>query len=418
MSDQRNIVILGASASGLSAAHYILRHTLPALKAKQDAKYHVYLVNPTKEWFFRIASPRIAASTDLLPIDKALFDIENAFKQYSSSDFTFIQASVTHLNPTARTVTYKKNEYLEEEELAYHALVVATGSRTHDPAFSMHNDTASLLNTIKTRNAQIKAAKSIIIVGGGPTGVEHAGEVGELLNGKPGWFHTPPPKTNITLITADSKLLPLLRPSIGKIAEGKLKKLGVDVIYNTRVANVSTKSNKTTVTLAKGDKLETDLYIPAHGVLPNTSYIPDELLNDTGYLKTNSSTLRVDEAGPRVYALGDVASYSRNIVLDIYDAAPVLAINLQRDLLSFDPKNPAAKPKGKDKQYQPLTKETQFVPIGTGGGVGAMFGWRAPSWFVWFLKGRDYLLGMATTPLITGDKFKKAFPWTTEEATI
>jgi NADH dehydrogenase FAD-containing subunit len=418
MSDQRNIVILGGSSSGLSAAHYILRHTLPALKAKHSAKYHVYLVNPTKEWYFRIASPRIAASTSLLPVEKALFDIEAAFKQYSSNDFTFVQATATGLNPTTRTVTYKKNQYLEEEELSYHALVVATGTRTHDPTFSMHTDTPALLDAIKTRNTEIKAAKSIIIVGGGPTGVEHAGEVGELLNGKPGWFSTPPPKTNITLITADPKLLPVLRPAIAKIAENKLKKLGVDVIYNTRVANVTTKDNKTTVTLAKGEKLEADLYIPAHGVLPNTSYIPDELLNDKGYLKTNASTLRVDEAGPRVYALGDVASYSRNFVLDIYDAAPVLAINLERDLLSFDPKNPTAKPKGSDRVYTPNTKEMQFVPIGTGGGVGAILGWKAPSWFVWLLKGRDFMVGLATGPLVTGDKFKKAYTWKPEEAVV
>lgn len=43
----RNIVILGASFGGLSAAHYLARHTLPKLKEAKDAKYAVHVVDPS-----------------------------------------------------------------------------------------------------------------------------------------------------------------------------------------------------------------------------------------------------------------------------------------------------------------------------------------------------------------------------------
>ena len=68
-------------------------------------------------------------------------------------------------------------------------------------AFSMSADARSTLDAISSTNDQIKAAKKIVIVGGGPTGVEFAGEVAEHRNGKPGWFSKVQPNVNVTLIT-------------------------------------------------------------------------------------------------------------------------------------------------------------------------------------------------------------------------
>ncbi|KAF2477431.1 FAD/NAD(P)-binding domain-containing protein [Lindgomyces ingoldianus] len=417
MSERRNIVILGASFSGLLSAHYTLKHILPALKAKKDARYHVYVISPSSDFYFRIASPRTGASTALLPAEKIFFDIHKAFKPYPAEDLTFIQAAATGLNITSRSVSYKRSDYLGDETLNYHALIVATGTRTHDPVYSQHTDSAATINAIKSMNAKVSSAKDIIITGGGPTGVESAGELGELLNGKPGWFSTPPRKVNITLITAANQLLPTLRPALGKKAEDKLKKLGVDVLYNTRVAAVSPSSNnRTAVTLTKGDRLEADLYIPAHGVLPNTSFLPSSLLTTSGYLKTNASTLRVDDAGARVYAIGDVSSYSRNNILDIYDALPILGINLKRDLLAYNPQYPNEKAPGKDRLYKPNTSEMMIVPIGSAGGVGVIFGWKVPNWFVWLLKSRDFMVGMGPPGVVGGGKVAKEYAWTKEEA--
>ena len=145
-------------------------------------------------------------------------------------------------------------------------------------------------------------------------------------------------------------------------------------------------------------------------------HIP-HLLNERGYLATNASTLRVDAAGPRVYGFGDVASYSRNNMWDIMGALPVLAVNLKRDLLSFNPANAGGKPKGIDREYKPDTKESMLVPIGSGGGVGAMMGWRMPSFFVGMLKGKDFMLGMSGVPTLNGSRIKEV-KWTAQEAAI
>ena len=220
------------------------------------------------------------------------------------------------------------------------------------------------------------------------------------------------------MITADQKLLPGLRPAIAEAAERKLNALGVKIVYNTRVTDSSlNKDGQTVVVLGNGNKLEADLFVPAYGVRPNSSWLPKELLNDRGFLVTNESTLRVDAAGPRVYGFGDVASYSRNIVWDIMGGMPALGVNLKRDLLSFNPANAYEKPKGKDREFKLETKESMIVPIGSGGGVGAIMGWKLPSFVVWLLKGRDFMLGMSGLATLNGDRVKEV-KWTAEEAAI
>ncbi|KAJ4325363.1 hypothetical protein N0V94_000705 [Neodidymelliopsis sp. IMI 364377] len=419
MAEQRNIVVLGASAAGLPATHYIMKHILPALrKSKPDAKYHVYLINPSSDWWFRIASPRVAASTTRMATEKILFDVRPGLKQYSQDDITFIEGTATGLSESTRAVTYRRSQATAEETLPYHALIVATGSRTYHEAFSMSADTQTTLNSIKYTNQKVSTAKDIVIVGGGPTAIEFAGEVAEHRNGKPGWFGKSSRKANITLITASDKLLPALRPAIAKAAEAKLKALGVEVVYNQRVVDVQTSGDHTILTLGKGDKIEADLYVPAHGVEPNSSCLPSHLLDEKKYLKVNESTLRVDLAGPRVYSVGDVASYSRNSSVDIMNSLPVLFVNLKRDLLAYNAMMPDAKPKGKDRLYVRMDKEMQLVPIGSGGGVGAVMGWKVPSWFVWMLKGRDFMVGMSAVPLASGESMKKEIVWTSEEAAI
>jgi NADH dehydrogenase FAD-containing subunit len=399
MTEQRNIVILGASAAGLQSSHYLMKHILPSLKQhKKEAKYHVYLINPSTTWWFRPASPRAAASTTRLSAEKLVLDIRPGLAQYSKDDITFIEGTATSLDDAARQVTFVRAGSAKEEALPYHALIVATGSSTYHNAFSMNGDAQTTLDSIKLTNEKVRTAKDIVIVGGGPTAVEFAGEVAEFRNGKPGWFSSVSKKTNITLITSASQLLPVLSPSLAKAAETKLAAMGVEVRYNTRVVDTSASGERTKIHLAKGESLEADLYVPAHGVSPNTSFVPGHLLDEKKYLRTNPKTLRVDDAGPRVYALGDVGSYSRN------------------DLLAYDTAQPDAKPKGKDREYLRDERAVQLVPLGTSGGVGAIMGWKVPSFAVWLIKGRDYMLGMENNT--SGEAVKKEIVWTKEEAVV
>ncbi|PVH98398.1 FAD/NAD(P)-binding domain-containing protein [Periconia macrospinosa] len=414
MPDQRNIVILGSSFAGIQSAQYIIKYILPSLNAKSGVKHHLYVISPSPEFYYMPAAPRTSVSVSRLPVDKLFISLDAIFDKFPKGDFTFIQASASGLDTGSRTVLYRRGDKAAEEKLAYHALIIATGTNTHHPAFSSQ-DSEITKDAIKDMNSQVSSAKNIVVVGGGATGVETAAELGEHLNGKPGWFSTPPRKVNITLITASNQLIPQLRPAIGKSAEATLKNLGVEVRYNTRVTDTRQgDKGQTTLTLSKGEKIETDLYLPLHGVFPNSSYLPKELLNSSGYVVTNSATLRVDAAGPRVYALGDISSVSRNKIADLNDMLPVLHTNLKRDLYAFNPSNPFAPAPGKDREFKLMQKEMLGVTLGTSSGVGAVAGWRIPGFIISFLKGRDMMVGMVASALVDGSRLKES-PWKGEE---
>lgn len=390
MAETKNIVFLGASYAGLGASHYLLKHVYNQLPTDPKVQYKAILVDASSKFFMRTVSPRAVMLPEQAPAEKILVDIEPGFKQYGDK-VSFVHAKATAWDERTRTVTLESGAG-QQQTLSYWALILATGSRTQLAIYSLqgstHEETAEKLRSV---NAEIRSAKSIVISGGGPASVETAGEIGEALNGAAGWFSSRPanPKVKVTVVTSSSELLPMLRQSLSNQAETYLHRVGVDVRYNTKIYSAETHDGKTTVMLHDGEEIGTDLYIPATGVEPLSAYVPPHLKDSKGYVVQNNSTLRVDAAGPRVYAVGDVGTYSDNGIFAILNSVPVLGANLKRDLLAMHA-DPAGKPQGEDRLYTQATKEMQIVPVGPSKGVGAIFGWRVPSIFVWLIKGRDY----------------------------
>lgn len=137
---------------------------------------------------------------------------------------------------------------------------------------------------------------------------------------------------------------------------------------------------------------------------PNTGFIDASLLIPDGRVETNPSTLRVDKAGPLVYAIGDASSAARPAVHLILEAIPVFCANIKRDLLLDSGIKKSTV--GKERVFKEDKREMQMVPIGRSKGVGAAMGYWVPSWFVWALKGRDYWL-WTTGGLWSGKQWAK-----------
>jgi NADH dehydrogenase FAD-containing subunit len=202
--------------------------------------------------------------------DKVFLDIEPGYRQYGASA-TLIQGKAVNWDEKAQTVSIEKSDGTVES-LSYWALILATGTRASSPLFSLQGTAhTDVLNAQDALHKRIESAREIIIAGGGPSGVETAGELGEYLNGAAGWFSSRPsnPKAKITLITGSSKLLPRLRLSISDQAEIYLHRVGVDVQYNTKIVSSEELSDgKTRVMLHDGEELEPDIFISAIGVKP------------------------------------------------------------------------------------------------------------------------------------------------------
>ena len=406
-SDIKNIVILGGSYAGVSTAHYLLKHVLPKLPNK--GAYKVILVSTSDQAMCRPACPRAMISDDMLPQEKLFVSIVKAFEQYPQGTFHFIKGTATELDHTTRDVSLSLPDGTTQK-INFYALVIATGASTPSPLLGLNRDVEHLRSSWTAFRQALPSAKKIVLVGGGPTGIETAGELGEYLNGRAGWFRSKlvRPKVDITVVTAAIRILRILRPSLAEQAETYLAKVGVTVLKNARVTAVEPQdagteevASKAMIVLQSGRKLDADLYIPAAGTMPNTSFVKKTLLMSDGRVDTNPSTLRVDKAGPRIYAIGDAASYARPGVHLILSAVPVLCTNIEHDLLQV-----VGKPSGEDRLYQEDKRETQMVPIGKSKGVGAAMGYKMPSFLVWLIKGRDYWL-WTTGNLWSGKQWAK-----------
>ena len=117
-----------------------------------------------------------------------------------------------------------------------------------------------------------------------------------------------------------------------------------------------------------------DVYIDATGPTPNSAWLPKPWLTEKGQVQTELTTLRTPTSG--VYAIGDVASYSKMVLFDVNDAVRPLCSSIQQDL---SPESAQVK----QIPYKQMQKEMQVVPVGPKGGVGAVMGYKVPSWFVW-----------------------------------
>ncbi|KAK9415187.1 putative FAD/NAD(P)-binding domain-containing protein [Seiridium unicorne] len=408
-SPKKNIVILGGSYGGMSVAHYVLKHVIP--KLPEHDTYQVILVSIGTEAMCRPACPRAMISDDFFPQEKLFVNIPKQFEQYPKGRFRFVQGTASHLDQTNRMVSVKLAKSETIETFDFHALVIATGASTPSPLIGSNGDQELLKSSWKQFRDALPTAKHIVIAGGGPTGVEAAGELGEHLNGR-AWFFSKKledPAVKITLLTSGSKLLPVLRPAIAQKAEKLLAQVGVTVVKNAPVQDVTPSATgkdgiagPVTVNLKDGRSIDTDLYIPAFGTTPNTSFVDKALLASDGRVDTNTATLRVDKAGPRIYAIGDASTYARAAVHHILNAIPVLGANIKRDLLLEAGQDVV----GVDREFKEEKREMQMVPIGKSKGVGAVFGWQLPSFMVWLIKGRDYFL-WTTGPLWSGTHWAK-----------
>ena len=441
-------------------AHHFLDHTINRLRITKAApNYRLVVISPSTHLYWNIGAPRALVKPGLIKhddlvrilLDQHIFGngansqqfipIEPGFHRHRGHNFSIIQGEAIALDLSARTVTLeligstaqKRASQINKrpskliaqptatqtpkiQTIGYHALIMATGSSAHSDLFSLHGPHLSTVGALNAFHDRVAAAKSIIVCGGGCSGVETAGQLATFLNYSSHWpikKRVKRPK-KIILISGSDRCLPAHQPKVGMKAEKMLKKLAVEIRHGVRVIAAKEGfdlTGQTKVELNDDTSLIADLYVACTGVVPNSSFVPVELKDSEGYIRTNPPTMRVDEAiaGPRIYAIGDCASYSQNYILDVYAAVPVLMHNLLNDLLAHE--YHLASPYGgnkdkidelEDQVYQQRSVDLQLCPISRFGGVGILMNYLLPKLMVWGLKGHDYRINKANRVVVDG----------------
>ena len=170
-----NIVVVGGSFSGLGVSHVLLRHTIPTLESNNAGKtYKVTLISTTDQFFYKIGAPRTVASPDLIPVSKLLVPIAEGFKDYAADHFEHVIGTATGVNEGKKIVSVKRGDG-STGEVKYDSIVCATGSTYKSPLWTLQNDVEESIAEFKRFHEKIPKAKSILVAGGGPAGVETAG---------------------------------------------------------------------------------------------------------------------------------------------------------------------------------------------------------------------------------------------------
>jgi NADH dehydrogenase len=143
---------------------------------------------------------------------------------------------------------------------------------------------------------------SVTVIGGGPTGVEMAGAMAELIRGPLTSDQAKVAKNiNVRLIEAGPRLLPSFAPSLSERTKKDLEKLGVKVMVNTAVKELSAKK----ITLADNSTVDSVITIWAAGVKGADAMVNLNLPVEANRVAVET-TMQVKNH-PNIWALGDIA---------------------------------------------------------------------------------------------------------------
>jgi NADH dehydrogenase len=312
------IVIVGGGAGGLELATRLGK----TLGKKGTASVVLVDANLTHIWkplLHEVAAGSLNSYEDEL----------NYVAQAKWNNFTFQLGRMTGLDRDARqihlsaTLDEDGNELVPERSLDYDSLVIAVGSTTNDFGTKGAAEHCLFLDTRKQAerfhqqllNRYLRAHASqtdvveeinVAIVGAGATGVELAAELHNAAQelAAYGLGQIKPENLRITVIEAGPRVLPALPERIGGPVHKTLEKLGVTVLTNSAVSEVTADALIT----ASGQVIPATLKVWAAGIRAPA------FLQDIAGLETNRinqlqvrptlQTTRDDN----IFAFGDCAS--------------------------------------------------------------------------------------------------------------
>jgi NADH:quinone reductase (non-electrogenic) len=297
------VLVLGGGFAGIGAAQKLKKSDVDVvLVDKHD--YHTF-----QPLLYQVA-------TGLLEQPAVGHPIRDLF--HKQDNVRIHQDSVTEIDLDARRVTFD-----ELEPLSYDYLVLGLGAEVNffgvegaaDHAFPLY----TLADAVRLKQHVLRTweeadrkpaliedgALNIVVVGGGPTGVETAGALAELYNGvfRKDYPDVAPDRATITLVEAGPQIFPMFKEDIRTYTEDALTKRGVDVQTGEVVESITPQR----VTLKSGTVL------PAHTLVWGAGLQGNALVQSLGLELERGNRIGVDEelripSHPEVYAVGDVAA--------------------------------------------------------------------------------------------------------------
>lgn len=301
-SSDMKLVIIGGGFGGLQLARKL--NNRPGFDITVVDRFNYHQFQPL---FYQVATAGLDASNISFPLRKVFQNSKNVHIRL---------ATVEEIVPDENKIV------TDSSEIEYDVLVVATGAGTNffgnrrlvENAFPMKSTTEALQirhrllqnfeDALVTPNAaERRKLLTIVIVGGGPTGVELSGAIAEMKNYvlQKDFPELDFSEMNIYLLEGSSHTLENMGDRSSEQSLTYLQKLGVTVLLNTKLVDY----DGDTITLANGDSIQSSMVIWAAGIKGNVPKgIKPEMVVRGNRIKVDRHNLM--EGQQNIYAIGDV----------------------------------------------------------------------------------------------------------------
>jgi NADH dehydrogenase len=309
-----HVVVVGGGFGGIEAVKRLAR-----------APVDVTLVDRRNFHLFQPLTYQVA--TGALSQGEVAHSLRALF--HRSENVRVMLADVTGFDLDAREVRLDSVGVRTPDTLGYDSLIVAGGSTYsyfgHDEWSGIAPEVKSLESALETRSRILiafekaeleldpearRAELTFVVVGAGPTGVEMAGQIGEMARYtlRRDFRAIDPRQARIVLVEAGERVLSSFPPSLSAKAERALAQLGVTTMLRSTVVGVDPDG----VTLQHEDNSE---YLPASTVIwaagVRASALAGQLARAVGAEPDPAGRVTVEsdltlQGHPEVIALGDM----------------------------------------------------------------------------------------------------------------
>ncbi|KAF8908116.1 NDE2, mitochondrial external NADH dehydrogenase [Gymnopilus junonius] len=247
--EKKTVVVLGSGWGATSL-----------LKTLDTSDYNVVVISPKNFFLFTPLLPSVAVGT---LSSRSIIQPTRYITRHKARQVSVVEAEATDVDPINKTVTFKDNSGIRGSvsatTISYDYLVYAVGAEVQTFNIPGVQERACFMKELADAERlksefmdcvetaafpgqdpkEIDRLLHMVVVGGGPTGIELSGELHDFLEDDlKSWYPELAGRIRITLVEALPSVLPMFSKQLIEYTESTFKESKIDILTKTMVKEV------------------------------------------------------------------------------------------------------------------------------------------------------------------------------------